>query len=764
MFKASLAMLRKQLEALARVQERTQEQMDLQRRQLLELRRRIGLEETAGEAPEASLFAPLADEVDTTPAEPQAPSPPRPRRTANLERWIGRHLLALIGIGILVFGVGIGVRWAIENDFIGPVARIVMGYATGVTLLGFAERLRSKYAQLSAILLGGGMSVLYGVTYAAHDLYGLIPLPLAFGLMVLFTAFTVLAALRYNLQVIAHLGLIGAYAVPILLGRGEPNWIVWLSYITILNTGILVVSYLRRWRPLVYVALLLSWGVYASLVVSNFEGALGRGLSLGFATVNFLLFVAATVAYKFRVDEGLKRGEVITLVLNALAYFLVGYAFLDTVGTEYLLGAFAVANALLYLALGVLLRQRGADAQVVSTLAALAIVLVAVAILVQLDGPWLMATWAAFGALAMFLAGRLGLRILRFGSYALYALSLAGLFFSITNRGYELPPFWNAYFFVEVFVAAAYGLGAWFAYRSMPWRTGRWPVWLLAVTGFCFLYLGGAQEISVYFHAAVPWDFDRTTDEVRTNYDRARNYYRYVSRVWQTYYLMGLALLAWLSLELLIRKRKLSRRRKNWMVRALLAYAASSFLVQALYALSEVRDLALVHRDAAPVLSHGVGIGLRYLGIALFSLCAYLLHRRLRFAELVGHRRNFFELLWHVVILVLLSSELIQWLTLAGSSAQYKLGLSILWGSYALLLIGLGLLWRRKHLRVAAMVLFGATLVKLFVYDLASLTTIAKTIVLVILGILLLVMSFLYTKFRGRTEAAESDIPEDPLP
>ena len=46
------------------------------------------------------------------------------------------------------------------------------------------------------------------------------------------------------------------------------------------------------------------------------------------------------------------------------------------------------------------------------------------------------------------------------------------------------------------------------------------------------------------------------------------------------------------------------------------------------------------------------------------------------------------------------------------------------------------------------MVLFGITLVKLFLYDIATMTTIGKTIVFVLLGILLLIISFLYNKYK----------------
>jgi uncharacterized membrane protein len=85
---------------------------------------------------------------------------------------------------------------------------------------------------------------------------------------------------------------------------------------------------------------------------------------------------------------------------------------------------------------------------------------------------------------------------------------------------------------------------------------------------------------------------------------------------------------------------------------------------------------------------------------------------------------------------------------LAGYSNQYKLGLSIICSAYALALIFAGIIKKKKHLRIAGMSLFGLTLLKLFFYDLASLSTISKTIVLLMLGILLLVASFLYNKYK----------------
>ena len=107
-----------------------------------------------------------------------------------------------------------------------------------------------------------------------------------------------------------------------------------------------------------------------------------------------------------------------------------------------------------------------------------------------------------------------------------------------------------------------------------------------------------------------------------------------------------------------------------------------------------------------------------------------------------------FDFLLYTSILWIASSELINLMDIAESTQSYKLGLSILWGVYALLLIVLGIWKKKKHLRLGAMALFAITLIKLFFYDLSQLDTISKTILFVSLGILLLIISFLYNKYK----------------
>jgi uncharacterized membrane protein len=141
-------------------------------------------------------------------------------------------------------------------------------------------------------------------------------------------------------------------------------------------------------------------------------------------------------------------------------------------------------------------------------------------------------------------------------------------------------------------------------------------------------------------------------------------------------------------------------------------------------------------------------IGIRYISFVFIAIMLFAIRHYIR-QEFLGKDLHMgFDLLLHVTLLTIASNELINWMDLFRSEQSYKLGLSILFGVYSLLLIVLGI-WKKKlHLRIGAIVLFSVTLIKLFFYDLTYLDTISKTIVFVILGLLLLVISFLYTKYR----------------
>jgi hypothetical protein len=149
-----------------------------------------------------------------------------------------------------------------------------------------------------------------------------------------------------------------------------------------------------------------------------------------------------------------------------------------------------------------------------------------------------------------------------------------------------------------------------------------------------------------------------------------------------------------------------------------------------------------------------LNIGIRYISYAFVAGLLYMFYVYSRSDLLLRlapgeSLRIGFEALVSTVIFLTASRELMGLMALFNIADAEKLGLSILWGVYALALIGYGIAFNRKHLRIAAIVLLAVTLVKLFFYDAADLETIPKTILFVTIGITLLVASFLYNKYKA---------------
>jgi hypothetical protein len=178
--------------------------------------------------------------------------------------------------------------------------------------------------------------------------------------------------------------------------------------------------------------------------------------------------------------------------------------------------------------------------------------------------------------------------------------------------------------------------------------------------------------------------------------------------------------------------------------------AIAIFLVQGLYAVSELRESFLEQSLAQYYQRSGFNLVIRYISLVFLTGIVYSVFQYIRQGFIGKDLKKEYDLLFHITVLWVLSSELFSWMDIATlSNHSYKLGLSILWGIYALWLISLGIWKQKKHLRIGAIVLFGLTLVKLFVYDISHLDTISKTIVFVSLGVLLLIISFLYNKFKN---------------
>ena len=691
---------------------------------------------------------------------PKVKAPPKIK--LDLEKFIGENLINKIGIAITVIGVAIGAKYSIEHNLISPLTRIFLGYLTGIGLLGFGIKLKKKYESYSAVLVGGAIAIMYFITYSAYSFYDLIPQVFAFALMVVFTAFTVVAALNYNRQVIAHIGLVGAYAVPFLLSEGSGKVAILFSYMAIINIGILVTAFKKYWKALYYSSFGLTWLMYFSWHITKYETNEHFGLAIIFLAIFFSIFYVTFLAYKLLKKEKFEITDILLLLANSFIFYGIGYAILSNHETgNQLLGLFTLGNAIGHFIISAIIyRHKLADKNLFYLVSGLVLVFITIAIPVQLDGNWVTLLWAGEAALLFWIGRTKNVPIYEKLSYPLMVLA----FFSIAhdwttvysnyhpeNLESRIALLLNINFLTSLLFIAAFGFIN-FLNQSKNYQSALISqkglskivsFSILAILLFT-LYYAFLIEIANYWNQLYA-DSALTVSSEGQQYPN--NYRNYDLNRFKTIWIINYSLL-FVSILSFMNFRKFKNQELGLINLGLNTLAITVFLIQGLFVLSDLRE-SYLEQTLSEYYQRGVfNIGIRYISFTFFVLTIVSCYQYVRQEFIKWDFKIAFDLLLHISVLWITSSELINWMDIAESTQSYKLGLSILWGIYSLFLITLGIWKKKKHLRIGAISLFGIILVKLFFYDISHLDTIAKTIVFVSLGILLLIISFLYNKYK----------------
>lgn len=238
----------------------------------------------------------------------------------SYENFIGLRLIHLVGIVVLVIGLSIGVKYAIDRNLISEAMRIGLAYGAGVALFVLSLRLRRQYEAFSAILFSGAMASVYFTTYAAYVYYAMMPFFVAFILMIAFTVFTVYQALTYNRKEIALLGLVGAYAIPFLISKNTGQPALFFLYITLINSAVVFLVIKRGWKLVGSVAQYLTWLLFLGWASMQYtEKHLWVGLV--FLVVFFLLFTFNTLVPRVVQRQAIGEGERWQLLMNNVAAY-----------------------------------------------------------------------------------------------------------------------------------------------------------------------------------------------------------------------------------------------------------------------------------------------------------------------------------------------------------------------------------------------------------------------------------------------------------
>ena len=309
---------------------------------------------------------------------------------------------ARLGVLAVLVGAAFGYRYAIDQGWIGPAARVLLGVLVGAGFLagGHASRSRRWYPFASA-LSGGGIAILYLSTLAAHVRYELIGPPTA---LVALTGVALLGgalSVFYDSLPLSMLATVGAFAIPFLISSGSPDPTAALTYVLAVDLGIVYLAFAGRWPVLNKIGLLGSTALFAAVI-----GDVGLIEGIGFASALWLIFTMVPTVQVLRDHAHATALEAGLLIAVSSLYFAAGMYLLD--------GESSLARGVFTAALGLACGAFAALAQVDErtrpllrdVMGAQAIAWLTLAGPIALDGPTVPLVWLVEGAMLMWLGGR----------------------------------------------------------------------------------------------------------------------------------------------------------------------------------------------------------------------------------------------------------------------------------------------------------------------------------------------------------------------
>ncbi len=662
------------------------------------------------------------------------------------EEWeslIGGKLLNRIGALALIIAVGFFLKYAFDNNWINETIRVVIGGLTGCGLMVLAFRFKTKGLNIFAQgLVGAGISILYLSVYAAYNFYFLISQPAAVFVMTVVTIIGFLQALGYNAAGVSLLALAGGLLTPVLLSSDHPNEVGLFIYLILLNLGIiLIVSRKDTWWFLEPLALISSYTLFAQWSQGYFD-ATKLNAVIVFLTILWGIYFIFDI---IRIVKNLKtffefRRSI--AAANGIIYFSLLYLSVDRYAHAWM-GLTALLVALIYMIAFLLIRSRVPDDTKVHIQYAIsAIILLIAATTIQFSGFITLIFWLIEAGILFWIGSHTRINYLWWSGIALFCLTLLRLIG--TPSAWQFEPLGDFDLVVNlrtltfIVLWSITGFGLFFCKKLQTKYLQQIRTILLYSLSVSVLWLL-TVEVLDYFRqqmAVLPEDLQGN--------DIARQF-MILAAVW-----LGHALIFILS-------------GLQFNLRPFIYTGIFSMIIATVEALmrSIIQYIPLV--DFTPILNYrsivilAVLFGLfltiyrlesakeKYSWIRQLQTALQITIIVLCFTYITGEVKDYFD----KILLSLGPDDLSRNQQDRSLMTNLKqLSLSGIWLGYSIFLMVLGILRRNYLVRIASMVIFGLTILKIFIYDLSFLETFYRIFSFFGLGMILLLVSYLYNRYR----------------
>ncbi|MEN8108486.1 MAG: DUF2339 domain-containing protein, partial [Pseudomonadota bacterium] len=324
----------------------------------------------------------------------------------RIKTWLlGGNTVARIGVVILFLGVAFFLKYAVDRGWLPVELRLAGAALGGLVLIALGWRLRTHRLHYALVLQGGGMGIVYLTVFAAVSLYSLMATTPGLLLMVVLVLLSSALAVLQNARSLAVLAMIGGFLAPVFISR-DGSHVVLFSYYSVLNAGILGISWFKAWRELNLIGFIFTFVIGGAWGYQYYQPEY-FATTEPFLVLFFVFYVAVPVLFARRQPPDLKGYVDGSLVFGVP---LVAFALQSALVREfeYGLALSALGVGLFYTILArALWRGRNEKMRMLTeAFLALAVAFGTLAIPLAVDGRWTGAAWALEGAALVWIGVR----------------------------------------------------------------------------------------------------------------------------------------------------------------------------------------------------------------------------------------------------------------------------------------------------------------------------------------------------------------------
>lgn len=213
--------------------------------------------------------------------------PPQKDWVTPIFDFLKQNALTIIGIFTLVLGIGYFVKYAIDKNWIGETARAGVGFLIGGGIMLIGYFLKKNYSVFSSIITGGGISILYFTTTIAFREYQLFSQNIAFAITCLITLLSILLSYYYKSEILIIFSLFGGFLAPLMISTGESNYPFLFTYLMVLNAGMLIIAFLKQWKSVGWIAF-----IFTTVYLSYWTIEKTQLLTIYFYIISYIIFYA----------------------------------------------------------------------------------------------------------------------------------------------------------------------------------------------------------------------------------------------------------------------------------------------------------------------------------------------------------------------------------------------------------------------------------------------------------------------------------------